>query len=577
MKPIPLSVLAVTAIVLAGACSRTGHAGALHPSQASQVDALFAEWNGTDAPGCAVGISRDGAIVYEHGYGMANLERHVPITPDTVFAVASVTKAFTAMSVLLAAERGRLTLDEEVQKYIPDWQDRQDHITIRHLITHTSGIRDAFGLLGWADPKESAGDINEDIVRMLARQRGVNFPPGSEYQYNNGGYNLLASILKRATGQSLRQFAEANIFTPLGMSHTQVVDEASIVVANRASGYTREASGWSAAKNQGAGPVGNDGMYSTVGDLLRWEDNFGTPKVGAPETLAAMQKPTVVAGHATTSGMGVGLDTYRGLPSLAGSGGSWGVASKFARFPNQHLSIAVLCNEDNVVMGGRARVNPDVFTNGIADIYLADAAQPAAADAAAPKAVQPQTPVKLTDAELAEKTGLYAIGDTGFPGFFSVDHGTLMVRSYYADDFDFELVPVVGTRFLLRGNVPFEFIPARPGHTQEWHVGDGKDARVWPPVEYAVSPAALEAYAGDFRSDELRVTYAIARQRSGLTVSIKGGAPGVAIAPFSKDVFVGDWVGIVRFTRDARGTVTGFTVNRINARGVGFDRVTRVR
>jgi len=169
---------------------------------------------------------------------MANLELNVPNTPETVFAIASITKSFTAMSVLLAAEHGQLSLDDEVQKYIPDWQYRDDHITIRHLLTHTSGLRDAFALLGWAPLSESSGDYNEAIVRILARQHGLNFPPGTEYQYNNGGYNLLATILKRATGQSLGKFADVNIFKPLGMAHTLVHDDMTQPVPNRASGYT---------------------------------------------------------------------------------------------------------------------------------------------------------------------------------------------------------------------------------------------------------------------------------------------------------------------------------------------------
>jgi CubicO group peptidase (beta-lactamase class C family) len=584
---IPLSLFTLAAILGVAACTRhASDAAAATSSQTARVDTLFTEWNRSDSPGCAVGISRNGTVVYEHGYGMADLEHTVAITPDTVFAVASITKAFTSMSVLLAAERGRLSLDDEVQKHIPDWQDRDDRITLRHLLTHTSGIRDGFGLLGWADPNESAGDVNEALLRMLARQRGGNFPPGSEYQYNNGGYNLLASILKRATGQSLRRFAEGTIFKPLGMAHTQIVDEASMVVPNRARGYTWDANGVSAARDQGGGVVGNDGMYSTVRDLLRWEDNFGNPRVGSPETLTLMQTPTVLANGSTTAGgMGLGIATYRGLPSIEGSGGSWGVASKFARFPNQRLSIAVLCNEDNIVMGGRARVNPDVFTNGIADIFLADAVNgrpedgphdgaPTSPAMTPTTAVPPPAGVKPSAEDLSEKTGLYRIGGTEYPALLSIDHETLMVRSYYGDDFDFELTPAGENRFMLRFSVPFEFIPAGPGRPKSWRVGEGKDERVWQSVDYPVPPAALRSYAGNFRSEELGVTYTLEPHQTGLTVKARGRGD-VTVTPFSKDVFVGDWVGIVRFARDARGATSGFTVNRVNARGVRFDRVSQ--
>ena len=159
---VPWIVVAIIGSLSLSACVRP-RARSLE----SKVDALFEQWNRSDSPGCAVGISRNGTILYEHGYGMANLELRVPITPDTVFAVASISKSFTAMSVLLAAERGFLSLDDDVQKYIPEWADRDDHITIRHLLTHTSGLRDAFTLLGWAPLFVTIDDDNHEAVRAL--------------------------------------------------------------------------------------------------------------------------------------------------------------------------------------------------------------------------------------------------------------------------------------------------------------------------------------------------------------------------------------------------------------------------
>jgi CubicO group peptidase (beta-lactamase class C family) len=282
-------------------------------SQTARVDKLFEAWNRNDSPGCAVGISRNGAIVYKHGYGIANLELGVPITPETVFAIASITKSFTAMSVLLARSKASCRWMTKFRSTFRNGEIPATTSPIRHLLTHTSGIRDAFALLGWAPLTESAGDYNEAIAKMLARQRGLNFPPGTEYQYNNGGYNLLATILKRATGQSFGQFAAANIFKPLGMSQTHVHDDVPMLVPEPASGYTRNPSGWRAAKVDG-GIVGNDGMYSTVGDLLFWEENFENPRVGTKEMFAAMLKPTVLndGGVAESHGLGFGISHYRG-------------------------------------------------------------------------------------------------------------------------------------------------------------------------------------------------------------------------------------------------------------------------
>jgi CubicO group peptidase (beta-lactamase class C family) len=161
---------------------------------------LFAEWNRHDSPGCSLAISRNGTLIHERGYGMANLELRVPITPASVLSAASISKQFTAMSILLLAERGQLSLDDEVTKFVPEWVDHENHVTIRHLLTHTSGLRDGFALLGWAIPSDGRVDTNEAIVAMLARQRGVNFAPGTQYQYNNGAYSLLGTIVKRVDG-----------------------------------------------------------------------------------------------------------------------------------------------------------------------------------------------------------------------------------------------------------------------------------------------------------------------------------------------------------------------------------------
>src|SRR2546425_2328146 len=174
---------------------------------------------------------------------MANLELGVPIPPASIFHAASVSKQFTAMSIVLLAERGQLSLDDEVQKYIPEWADHGSRITIRHLLTHTSGLRDAFMLEGLAPPREDGSDRNDAIVKILARARGLNFTPGAEFQYNNGGYTLLANIVKRVSGQSFRAFAEANIFKPLGITQTHFHDDHRMIVPNRASGYHQDAGG----------------------------------------------------------------------------------------------------------------------------------------------------------------------------------------------------------------------------------------------------------------------------------------------------------------------------------------------
>jgi hypothetical protein len=289
--------------------------------------------------------------------------------------------------------------------------------------------------------------------------------------------------------------------------------------------------------------------------------------------FAAMLPPTVLndGGIAESHGLGFGISHYRGLTAIESSGGDQGIASKVARFPDQHFAVAVLCNEDNFVMGGMSRVNLDALINGVADIFLANVLGPAEA---ATQAEQPPKPVKLSNVELSEKTGLYKIGGVDYPALMSVDHGRLMLRSYYGDDFDFELTPVGINRFLLRNSILFEFIPATSGRPKGWHVGEGKDARDWQLVTFALPTTEIKSYAGEYRSEEIGATYTLDERDSALVLRSSWGSD-IPIAPFSKDVFVGDFVGIVKFSRDNGGVPTGFTLNRENARGVRFDRVRR--
>ena len=227
---------------------------------------------------------------------MASLERKVPITSSTVFHLASITKSFTAMSVLLAAERGLLSLDDDVSKYIPDWSNREHRVTIRHLLTHTSGLRDAYVLQGWAP---NNGNSNDAFIKILSRQRGLNSVPGAEYQYNNGGYLLLGKILERASGQTLGAFADANIFKPLGMTGAYFNGDPVRTAPDHASGYSPKANGWRLLP-EGSGYAGNAGMMSSVRDLLLWANNFADARVGTPALLARMQTATVLTGGQTT-------------------------------------------------------------------------------------------------------------------------------------------------------------------------------------------------------------------------------------------------------------------------------------
>jgi CubicO group peptidase (beta-lactamase class C family) len=552
----PRHALVLTTLVIGalGGCNQSPSG----PSSA-RVDQLFAEYNNPRSPGCSVAISRNGAIVYERGYGMADLEWNIPITPATVMGAASISKQFTAMSILLLAQRGKLSLDDDVSKYIPEWADHEHHVTIRHLLTHTSGLREGFGLLGLAGQSQT----NEAMVRMLARQHGVNTPAGTEFVYNNGAYNLLGSIVKRASGQSLRDFAEANIFVPLAMTHTQFRDDPALLIANRAAVYTADEHGVHAAP-EGVGLVGNSGLYTTAHDLLLWENNFDNPRVGTPELLSAMQKPAVLNnGKPTQYGFGLFLLNYRGQRTVEHSGGGNGISSNLVRYPDQKLAIALLCNSD--------AINPIVLTNKIADLYITNvltkipSAQPAPARATVPAA------------DLSAAAGLYRGTSDKDPGDLrvSVRDGKWIGHSSYGDGSDFDLNPVDARHARGPGGRTFEFIPAASGHPRELRVtGSPVGDTDFVLTAYIPQAAELRSFGGQYWSDELQVAFAVLARDSGLMIQLPGQAPS-PLQPFEKDAFLGP--GILTFTRDPHEAVTGFILDHSSVRKLSFRRMQRVQ
>jgi CubicO group peptidase (beta-lactamase class C family) len=285
VRPYARLLVISIAVAVVSACNR----GASTPNLTdAKIDALFAEWNTRDSPGCGVGVKRHGAMLFERGYGMANLERKIPISPATIFDPASIAKPFTALSTMLLAEQGKLSLDDEVWKHVPEWVNRQDRVTIRHLLGHTAGLRDAFLLIELAPPPAPGVEINEHILRTLARQRGVNFAPSTEFSYNNGGYNLLASIVARVSGQSFREFATVHILRPLGMTQSSFRGGLVAISPDHALGYHGEERVFHLAGDDGVDTsaiVGNSGLFTTVADLLRFAQNFGHARVGRPDHL----------------------------------------------------------------------------------------------------------------------------------------------------------------------------------------------------------------------------------------------------------------------------------------------------
>jgi CubicO group peptidase (beta-lactamase class C family) len=556
---VPVAMAATLAVI---ACSNRP----MSKSATDKVDQLFAKWNKPNSPGCSIGVSRNGTIVYEHGYGMANLDLGVAITPASVFDAASVAKQFTAMSILLLAQRRQLSLDDEVDQYIPNWGDHGHRITIRHLLTHTSGLRDAFMLQGLAP--ESPAAINQQIVNILSRARGLNFVPGSQFEYNNGAYTLLASVVERVSGQALPAFAEANIFKPLGMTQTHFHDDATRIVPNRATGYSRAANGFRVVvRTYTDVVVGNAGLFTTVGDLLRWEQNLADVRVGDPALITEMQTAAIATGWSETSGYGFGVEIarHRGLKTIGHGGGDDGRRAYVVRYPDRGLALAVLCNLDDIDPGALARSIPDMF---LPDMFLEPAVNTT-------EAAAPPHPVSLSSQDLRSKVGLYRNLSEESVGRVFIRDGKLMASENASDSGGFELTPIGANRFVVLGtSIVAEFVPPTPGKPQEIHVtGAGTKPMVSQLITTPFTPssAQLRAFEGTYTSDEVHGTYIVVPRDSGLVIQIQTRSD-IPLQPLFTDAFNGNIVGVVKFSRNAQGVVTAFTANAQGVRGLRFDR-----
>jgi CubicO group peptidase (beta-lactamase class C family) len=290
---------------------------------AVRIDSVFAPFAGTDRPGCSIAVSQNGNQVYAKGYGMSDLQYGLAIEPSSIFHVASVSKQFAAFAVALLAEDGKLSLDDEVRKYVPELPDLGKRITIRHLIYHTSGIRDQWELLGMAGWRYGHDLFTQDdVLEILKRQRALNFDPGEQWMYSNSGYSLIAMIVKRVSGKSLREFSDERIFKPLGMTNTHVHDDHQMIVPNRTSAYENGPNGEWRISIPTFDTHGATTLFTTAGDLLKWEQNFVTGTVGSRALLAEAERSAKLNnGKDTNYGFGIQLETYRGAP-VRGHGGA---------------------------------------------------------------------------------------------------------------------------------------------------------------------------------------------------------------------------------------------------------------
>jgi len=533
-----------------------------------QVDRIFAEWNTTSSPGCALAVVKDGRIVYEHGYGMANLELGIAITPQSVFDIGSVSKEITAMAVLLLAQDGKLSLDDDVRKYLPEMPDYGSKITLRNMLHHTSGLRNYDDLFDLEGIPEADLTTDRDAMDLTVRQKGVNFKAGEEFLYSDTNFFLMSQIVKRVTGRTLRQFAQERIFGPLGMSSTHFHDDHTMIVPRRATGYAPHNGGGFEIDMSDFEQVGDGSVMTTVEDLYKWDQNFEHPVVGGTEAIRQLTTPgTLNNGQQIPYGMGLFIDHYRGLNWIHHSGEWVGYRAALSRFPDQHFSTLVTCN----CVGS---MNPMTMAKRVADVYLANEF------ARAEKTSPAQSATALPATAFSQYAGTYWSEKKGSLRKFTMHDGRLVME---APGITYDMVSV--------GDGQFEAVEPDSEHKHKYVFRDAGTGSVpkleaWEgggtPTMYtamkgpAPDPSRLADYAGAYTNEELRATWTFV-VHNGKLIRQQWMNEDEEVEPAFTDGFIGDLSEgqfLIHFNRDLADRVISFDVSTDMVRPMRFVKAT---
>ncbi|HET7040252.1 MAG TPA: serine hydrolase domain-containing protein [Gemmatimonadales bacterium] len=532
MKRLPILLLALPLPLVAQ-----------QPDLARAADTIFDRWNSTHGPGCAVGVAQNGKTLLTRGYGMADLETGTAITPETIFESGSVAKQFTATAVVLLALDGKLSLDDPVRNYFPELPDYGRPLTIRHLLTHTSGLREWSSLVaaeGWQ--RGTRAHDQATLLDAVFRQKSLNYPVGDYWSYTNSGYGLAMSLVEKVSGKSFQEFTRERIFAPLGMTHTSWRDDFTRIIPGRAQAYTMEDGEWHLAMPFES-VVGPGGMLTTVGDWLIWNEALSNKTLGAAWADSLQRRGRLTGGREVNYALGLFVQSYRGVPEIAHSGATGGYSTYLTRFPDRGLSIAVLCNSTQANPVGAARQLADRL---ITDFPPAVALDTTALDTAAFNRYLGVYRNPRNNAILQLTPGMARPLRTLPGGWLWMTNGARMQLESGAAG------RPTGLRIAQPDGDTVNFV----------YIAD----KAWSPTA-----ADLAAFVGRFRSDEVRATYTLAVKGDSLTLSPRPGVE-IALRPSAPDAF-GARGQVVWFERDRRGRVTTMHVSEGRMWDLVFNRV----
>jgi len=527
------------------------------------IDQLFTAWNSIESPGAAVAVEKDGKVIYKKGFGSAELEYNIPITPRTVFHIASVSKQFTCFSILLLEKQGKLSINDDIRKYLPEVPDFGKVITLNHLMHHMSGLRDQWELLAMAGWRLDDIITKDQILRIVSRQKELNFNPGDEYLYCNTGFTLLAEIVARVSGQTFPEFTATHIFEPLKMTNTLFYDDCEKIVKNRAYSFYADSTGYKKSilsySNAGA-----TSLFTTAEDLCQWSRNFENPVVGDKDIINKMNLRGILNnGDTITYAMGQVIGIYKGLKIISHGGADAGYRSYFVRFPDQKFSVNVLSN--------LASFDPGGMSFQIADIYLKDKEVVTGPNKEETESKVPDEikEVKIDHDVLVSYCGQYEL----LPGVLltiSIENDNLFISTperpktpmmaVATTEFDVKAIPARVTFMLDSGKVSKIKVKLEGGERIAMRIPDFDSTKI-----------NLSEYSGNFYSEELSTHYTMVLA-SGKLIARHFRTGDVMLTLTRPDQFSGNkwYFGRVVFTRDSNNKISGFNVSGGRVRNCHF-------
>jgi CubicO group peptidase (beta-lactamase class C family) len=526
--------------------------------QSNAIDSIFTEWNRGDAPGCALGIIKDNELIYAKGYGLANMEYDIPNAASTVFRIGSTSKQFTAACIVLLAEKNKLSLDDNLKSLFPDFPEYAEKITIRHLLNHTSGIRDYLQLSYLKGLDDDNFYMDNDVMTWLINQSDLNFAPGEEFLYSNSGYWLLGQIVKKVAGMNMAEFAKKELFEPLEMNNTHFHNDHTQIVKNRASGYVPDGNDGYKISMTTLDMIGDGGIFTTISDIKKWDDAYYESSVLSTEFWRMMTQQGILNnGEVIDYASGLMISKYKGLKTIRHGGAFVGFRAELLRFPEQKLAIAIFAN--------RGDANPSKMANQVADVLLKDKLIEAVVENV--EKVAREVPEEVF--QLSQLVGDYEI-EPGVVVRLSIENDSLNVLQTWNKS-TYAIVKQTGNTFQIpeNENLSFTFSNLKDDFTETLTVLQGGEETIATRKEAVdTSGINLKEYVGSYFSEELDVNYNFEIENEILIVSIENSQATIECTSTEMDQFSTE-LGLARFQRK-NGLISGFELDSGRVKNLKF-------